>query len=90
MEKLLVIEWIEQSSDIILIKGFNELDGKYSDYLTKLTGKKVIAVSPLVQEPTIDDDNENLETIKWLNKKEKRSTVFVSFGIEYFHNNALS
>ncbi|KAI5650744.1 hypothetical protein M9H77_36749 [Catharanthus roseus] len=84
VEKIAVLEGMEQSCGVILIKGFSELDGKYRDYLSNLCGKKVVAVGPLVQEPTQIDEIENSDIIKWLNKKEKRSTVFVSFGSEYF------
>uniref|UniRef100_A0A0V0I3Z4 Putative flavanone 7-O-glucoside 2''-O-beta-L-rhamnosyltransferase-like n=1 Tax=Solanum chacoense TaxID=4108 RepID=A0A0V0I3Z4_SOLCH len=73
------------SNHIVLIKSFNEIEGKYSNYITSLTGKKIVPVGPLVQEPTPDDTNSNL--IKWLNTKDKRSTVFVSFGSEYFLSN---
>nr|XP_009802399.1 PREDICTED: crocetin glucoside glucosyltransferase-like [Nicotiana sylvestris] len=70
------------SSDIVLIKSFKEIEGKYSDYITKLTGKKVVPIGPLVQEPTLDDGESEL--ITWLNEKEEKSTIFVSFGSEYF------
>ncbi|KAL8155464.1 UDP-glucosyltransferase 29-like [Apium graveolens] len=82
----LVITCIEKSSKVILIKGFNEIDDKYIKYLSALCGKKVVPVGPLVQEPVANDfeDEESLEIIKWLDNKEKASTVFVSFGTEYF------
>ncbi|XP_059283628.1 beta-D-glucosyl crocetin beta-1,6-glucosyltransferase-like [Lycium ferocissimum] len=70
------------SCDIVLIKSFKEIEGKYSDYITNLTGKKVVPLGPLVQEPTLDDGESEL--ITWLNEKEKKSTILVSFGSEYF------
>ncbi|KAM3291123.1 hypothetical protein P3S67_019412 [Capsicum chacoense] len=81
-DKRRVRECFYLSRDIVLIKGFNEIEGKYSDYITNLTGKKVVPLGPLVQEPTPDD--ENLELITWLNEKKKKSTIFVSFGSKYF------
>ncbi|KAM3236912.1 UDP-glucosyltransferase 29-like [Capsicum annuum] len=72
----------KRSSNIVLIKGFKELDGKYCDYISSLTNKRVVPVGPLVQEPTSDVDNSLI--LKWLNQKSKGSTVFVSFGSEYF------
>ncbi|XP_009796593.1 UDP-glucosyltransferase 29-like [Nicotiana sylvestris] len=72
----------KRSFDIVLIKGFKEIDGKYCDYISSLTKKKIIPVGPLVQEPTSEDGNSQILT--WLNQKEKGSTVFVSFGSEYF------
>lgn len=77
-----VTQCIERSTKIILIKSFKEIEGKYSDYLSTLTGKKVVPVGPLVQDPILDD--EDCEIMAWLNKKEKGSTIFVSFGSEYF------
>ncbi|KAK1404655.1 Glycosyltransferase [Heracleum sosnowskyi] len=80
----LIIDCIEKSSKVVLIKGFNEIDEKYIKYLSTLCEKKIVPVGPLVQEPTNNAEDENLETIKWLEKKKKASTVFVSFGTEYF------
>ncbi|KAK3001584.1 hypothetical protein RJ639_022435 [Escallonia herrerae] len=76
------IESMEQSSKIVLIKTFREIEGKYCDYVSKLGGKKVVPLGPLVQNP--DYECEDSEIIQWLNKKAKNSTVFVSFGSEYF------
>ncbi|KAL3511257.1 hypothetical protein ACH5RR_030658 [Cinchona calisaya] len=70
---------------LILIKGFKEIKGKYIDYFSCLTGKKVVPVGPLVQDPILD--NEDYEIMEWLNKKEKGSAIFVSFGSEYFLKN---
>lgn len=83
VEKIPVIECMELSTKIILIKGFDEIDGKYSNYVTNLSGKKVIPVGPLVQEYSGHDDDDDM-IIAWLDKKEKKSTIFVSFGSEYF------
>ncbi|KAH9768893.1 glycosyltransferase [Citrus sinensis] len=57
--------------------------GKYIDYLSDLIKKKVVPVDPLVQDPVEEDDHEKgvMEIIQWLDKKERSSTVFVSFGI---------
>ncbi|KAK9187341.1 hypothetical protein WN944_018733 [Citrus x changshan-huyou] len=65
---------------------FRELEGKYIDYLSDLIKKKVVPVDPLVQDPVEEDDHEKgvMEIIQWLDKKERSSTVFVSFGSEYF------
>ncbi|PIN21917.1 UDP-glucuronosyl and UDP-glucosyl transferase [Handroanthus impetiginosus] len=76
-------EGIHRSNNIILIKGFREIESKYSDYLSTMLGKKIVPVGPLVQDP-IQEFEDPLEIIKWLDKKPKNSTVFVSFGSEYF------
>lgn len=81
-DKRRVRECFYLSCDVVLIKSFKEIEGKYSDYITSLTGKIVVSLGPLVQEPSLDDGKSEL--ITWLNEKEKKSTIFVSFGSEYF------
>ncbi|KAG2672360.1 hypothetical protein I3760_13G036600 [Carya illinoinensis] len=77
------VECCEQSSEIVLIKTFREIEAKYLDYISELTGKKIVPVGPLVQDPVHEYD-EKPGIMEWLNKKERSSTVFVSFGSEYF------
>ncbi|XP_022842238.1 beta-D-glucosyl crocetin beta-1,6-glucosyltransferase-like isoform X2 [Olea europaea var. sylvestris] len=81
-EKNRASEGVARSCKIVLIKGARKTEAKYIDYVTELVGKKFVPAGSLVQEPSLD--NENSEIIEWLNKKEKKSTVFVSFGSEYF------
>ncbi|CAI9770341.1 unnamed protein product [Fraxinus pennsylvanica] len=73
---------IQRSSKIVLVKGFREIEAKYSDYLSSLLGKKIVPVGALVQDPTQENDSSDI--IEWLDEKDKNSTVFVSFGSEYF------
>ncbi|XP_028071458.1 beta-D-glucosyl crocetin beta-1,6-glucosyltransferase-like [Camellia sinensis] len=70
---------------IVLYNTFRELEGKHIDYLSDIGGKKhlVVPVGPLVKE-IIDDENEHSEIIQWLDNKDESSTLFVSFGSEYF------
>ncbi|KAG5557059.1 hypothetical protein RHGRI_007346 [Rhododendron griersonianum] len=75
-------EAFEKSFKIILFNTFRELEGKYFDYLSILTEKKTVPVGPLVQE--IVNGTEETEVMNWLDKKSDSSTVFVSFGSEYF------
>lgn len=74
------------SSNFIAIKTFRDIESKYIEYLSFLTGKEVIPVGPLV--PDNSDhlvDSEQLKRVmEWLGKKGRRSVVFVSFGTEYF------
>lgn len=84
-ENRLVMKSLEKSTRIVLIKGFKELEGKYGNYLSFLSKKKIVHVGPLVQEPV--DEEEDLEILQWLNKKKKCSTIFVSFGSGYFLSN---
>nr|GEV88665.1 hypothetical protein [Tanacetum cinerariifolium] len=37
-----VIEGVKNSSSIVLAKSFKKIEGKYSDYFTELTGKRVV------------------------------------------------
>ncbi|KAL9175921.1 hypothetical protein ABFS82_02G144500 [Erythranthe guttata] len=73
---------IARSNRIILIKGFKEIEGEYIDYLGNLLGKKIVPVGPLVQDPT--HETEGSKIMEWLDGKGKCSTVYVSFGSEYF------
>jgi cyanidin-3-O-glucoside 2''-O-glucuronosyltransferase len=75
---------IKQSRDIILVKTFRELEGKYLDYLATLLNKKIVPVGPLVQDPYISGDSKAMEIMKWLDKKKQSSTILVSFGSEYY------
>lgn len=74
---------VRRSSDVVLIKGFREIESKYSDYLAGLLGKRVVGVGALVEEAS-RHEVEGSKIIDWLDKKGKKSTVFVSFGSEYF------
>ncbi|XP_047318213.1 beta-D-glucosyl crocetin beta-1,6-glucosyltransferase-like [Impatiens glandulifera] len=71
-----------RTCDITLMKTFGEMEGKYIDYGSKLLGKKIVPTGPLIQEHEVSEDNS--EIMEWLNKKETSSTVFVSFGTEFF------
>ncbi|XP_027101373.1 beta-D-glucosyl crocetin beta-1,6-glucosyltransferase-like [Coffea arabica] len=70
---------------IILTKSSRAIEGKYIDYLFDLTKLKMLPVGTLLEEPIKDDQGDNNdELIQWLGTKSERSTVFVSFGTEYF------
>ncbi|XP_015876307.3 beta-D-glucosyl crocetin beta-1,6-glucosyltransferase-like [Ziziphus jujuba] len=79
-----IVELNRQSFGTVLVKSFRELEGKYMDYLYASFGIKIIPVGPLVPDPNDDDDDEGMNIIYWLNKKEESSTVFVSFGSECY------
>ncbi|KAL7228521.1 hypothetical protein ACSBR2_007276 [Camellia fascicularis] len=67
----------------MLFNTFRELEGKYIDYLSTIGEKRAVPIGPLVQ-GIVDDPNDNFEIIQWLDNKGEYSTVFVSFGSEYF------
>ncbi|VFQ76709.1 unnamed protein product [Cuscuta campestris] len=81
-DKSRVRDCFARSCGLVLIKSFDEIEGQYSNFITALTGKRMVPVGALVQEPSKEDGDS--EVIAWLNGKEEKSTVFVSFGSEYF------
>ncbi|XP_057804210.1 UDP-glucosyltransferase 29-like [Salvia miltiorrhiza] len=85
-DHLRVQDCIRRSSEIVLIKTFREIEGKYVHLLSELTRKKFVPVGPLVQEiGQTAEKKENEEMImEWLDRRDRRSTVFASFGSEYF------
>ncbi|CAL5363386.1 unnamed protein product [Camellia sinensis] len=76
------VEAMQRSCNIILFHTFRELEGQYVEYLSALAEKKIVPVGSLVRD--IDDEDENTEIMEWLDNKDESSTVFVSFGSEYF------
>lgn len=70
-----------------MIKSFRDLEGKYIDYLSIVAKKTIIPAGLLVQDPIKEYDHDDTHTgniIRWLEKSDKSSVVFVSFGSEYF------
>nr|WIW42701.1 UDP-glycosyltransferase [Nicotiana tabacum] len=76
----------EANKHITLISTSKAIEAKYIDYLRTIQYyKKVIPVGPLIQDREInEEDDEDVELIDCLGKKNENSTVFVSFGSEYF------
>ncbi|KAL7138433.1 hypothetical protein ABFS83_10G163600 [Erythranthe nasuta] len=81
-----MLEGARVSNKIVLIKGCREIEGKYIDYLSSLMGKKFVPVGPLValESSSNPNDGKDDEIMAWLAEREKKSTVFVSFGSECF------
>uniref|UniRef100_B9HL29 Glycosyltransferase N-terminal domain-containing protein n=1 Tax=Populus trichocarpa TaxID=3694 RepID=B9HL29_POPTR len=78
-----LLQCLEGSSNLMLIRSLRELEGKYVDELSVLAMKKIVLVGPLVQELS-EEENEKTEIIEWLNKKDPCSVLFVSFGSECY------
>lgn len=72
----------ELSCKFVFIKTSREIESKYLDYFSCLMGNEIVPVGPLVQEPTIKEDDTKI--MDWLSQKEPCSVVFVSFGSEFF------
>ncbi|XP_071687013.1 UDP-glucosyltransferase 29-like [Rutidosis leptorrhynchoides] len=82
-----VTECVQSSSSIVLVKSCKEIEAKYAHHLSRLIDKRVVPVGPLVAEPPKLETKQN-NVIDWLDTKSVGSTVFVSFGSEYFLSNA--
>ncbi|GER25899.1 UDP-glycosyltransferase 1 [Striga asiatica] len=83
----MVFRGIEESCGIVLVKGFRAMEGPYMDYAGSLLGKRIVPVGPLVEFPDpkkSSSDRQGSEILSWLDSKERKSTVLVSFGSEYF------
>ncbi|XWS66296.1 hypothetical protein CRYUN_Cryun05aG0187400 [Craigia yunnanensis] len=78
-----LLQCFERSSNIILIKTFRELEGKYLNYLSVLLNKKTVPAGPLVQDP-MKKIVRKKTSWNGVVRRKKSSTVFVSFGSEYF------
>ncbi|KAK4388478.1 UDP-glucosyltransferase 29 [Sesamum angolense] len=74
------------STDIALLKTSRGLEGKYIDYVSAVCHRKLLPVGPLVADVNKDDDEEEKysDMMEWLSKKNQHSTVYISFGSEYF------
>nr|AED99884.1 glycosyltransferase [Panax notoginseng] len=72
------------STEMFLIKSNREIEGKYLDFAADLFKKKIVPVGPLFQEISVNNQENDEEIFRWLNKKEEFSTVYVSFGTESY------
>ncbi|KAL8051629.1 hypothetical protein ABFX02_06G160700 [Erythranthe guttata] len=76
----------------MLVNSSREIEGKYIDYLSELITKTIIPIGSMVnQDPLIiknndDDDGDSDVIMDWLDEKDEFSSVFVSFGSEFFLN----
>lgn len=73
---------------VFLVNSSREMEGKYIDYLSELMKRQIMPIGALVlqdQYSTVIDDNDDDRAImEWLDQKHELSSVFVSFGSEYF------
>ncbi|XP_049379607.1 beta-D-glucosyl crocetin beta-1,6-glucosyltransferase-like [Solanum stenotomum] len=74
---------VDGNMQIMLMSTSTTIEAKYIDYCLELSNWKVVPVGPPVQDP-ITNDADDMELIDWLGTKDENSTVFVSFGSEYF------
>lgn len=79
-------EAYNRSNGIILVNSSREIEGKYIDYLDGMMNKEIVPIGSLIHHDD-DDDNDKVddaELMEWLGQKDEHSSVFVSFGSEYF------
>ncbi|GJW89212.1 zf-CCHC domain-containing protein, partial [Tanacetum coccineum] len=86
-DKDCVMQGVKWWKNIVLVKSFKEIEGKYVDYLSSLTSKRVVLVGPLMID-SVDLDSEQTNVIQWLDTKTTGSTIFVSVGNGYFLSKA--
>ncbi|XP_049372056.1 beta-D-glucosyl crocetin beta-1,6-glucosyltransferase-like [Solanum verrucosum] len=75
--------YLSRNIQIMLISTSRTIEAKYIDHCTELINWKVVPVGPPVQDP-ITNNADDKELMEWLGTKDENSTVFVSFGSEYF------
>ncbi|CAN0920273.1 UDP-glucosyltransferase 29 [Linum grandiflorum] len=70
----------------LLRKTSRDIEGKYVEYLSELYGKRYVPVGPLLHKTpsSSPQDDKDARILKWLDAKQTSSTVFVSFGSEFF------
>ncbi|KAK4489164.1 hypothetical protein RD792_004958 [Penstemon davidsonii] len=72
----------KMSSDIVLVKSCRGVEGKYIDYLSILCKKQIVPTGPLVND--YEEEEIHSDIMEWLSGKDEYSTVYISFGSEYF------
>ncbi|KAJ4789974.1 Glycosyltransferase [Rhynchospora pubera] len=77
-----------QLSDFVIARSFCEIELKYINYFSTLIGKEVVLTGPLIPDVRISTSpaisREAEKVMHWLEQRERRSVVFVSFGSECF------
>ncbi|XP_051150329.1 UDP-glucosyltransferase 29-like [Andrographis paniculata] len=73
------------SSEVVLLKTSWSFEGKYINYVSSACNKKVLPTGPLVVTDSFSSSgDDNSDILQWLSKKDHHSTVYISFGSEYF------
>ncbi|KAJ1688924.1 hypothetical protein LUZ63_013079 [Rhynchospora breviuscula] len=77
-----------QLSDFVIARSFCEIELKYINYFSTLIGKEVVLTGPLIPDVRISTSPEISQeadkVMHWLEQRDRRSVVFVSFGSECF------
>ncbi|KAL7080970.1 hypothetical protein ACP275_14G011300 [Erythranthe tilingii] len=83
-DKEVIFQNYRLSSEFVLLKTSEGFEGKYIDYVSDVCRRKILPVGPLVTGVCENAEENNSDVMKWLSKKEHHSTVYISFGSEYF------
>ncbi|KQK14698.1 beta-D-glucosyl crocetin beta-1,6-glucosyltransferase [Brachypodium distachyon] len=79
---------LDRSTVFVAVKTCADIERKYMDYLSQLTGKEIVPVGPLlVHDDPRNPGGESSEEdaiMAWLDGEDPGSVVLVSFGSEYF------
>ncbi|KAM3301318.1 beta-D-glucosyl crocetin beta-1,6-glucosyltransferase-like [Capsicum chacoense] len=78
---------ITENDKFVLVDSSRAIDGKHMDYITGTGEAKVVPIGTRFQPYDVNrsgNDMEETELMKWLGKKKEHSTIYVSFGSEYF------
>ncbi|XP_059317567.1 beta-D-glucosyl crocetin beta-1,6-glucosyltransferase-like isoform X1 [Lycium ferocissimum] len=84
IERPYEVEVEEEGDRIMLLNSSRAIDAKYMDYLSEIGKAKILPTGAVFQYLEDAGDVVETELIKWLGKHKEHSTVYVSFGSEYF------
>nr|GME09275.1 beta-D-glucosyl crocetin beta-1,6-glucosyltransferase-like [Ipomoea batatas] len=78
---------LEMSTKLCLFNTSREIEGKYIDYISEKLGKTALPIGSLIrvqEKKAGKEEEEDVEMMKWLDGKQKHSTLYLSFGSEYY------
>nr|GMD61576.1 beta-D-glucosyl crocetin beta-1,6-glucosyltransferase-like [Ipomoea batatas] len=86
-ERISILRAMELSTKICLINTSREIEGKYIDHLSAVLGKTTVPIGSLIrvqEKEAAAEKEKDGEIMKWLDGKQKHSTLYLSFGSEYY------
>ncbi|VFQ95375.1 unnamed protein product [Cuscuta campestris] len=86
-DRVAILKSLELSNDVVLINTSREIEGKYIDHLSAVLGKSAVPTGSLVRVPGgsgAAEKAEDHEILRFLDGKQRQSTVYISFGSEYY------
>ncbi|XP_031112228.1 beta-D-glucosyl crocetin beta-1,6-glucosyltransferase-like [Ipomoea triloba] len=84
-ERIAILRAMELSTKVLLLNTSREIEGKYIDHLSAVLGKTTVPIGSLIRVQEKEKEKEkDVEMMKWLDGKQKHSTLYLSFGSEYY------